>query len=139
LGIGYKDFNLTTQTLLNDVVWGNRGDTYWTLNYSHPLPYDIEFTGSLGWYSYAKEGKFVGTRDARTGADCPAGTAFIIAGCAAGARPVGQAFRNLTLGITQPIGSTGLNWGLQAILGGKNRWGIAQNNRLMGSLSYNVK
>jgi uncharacterized protein (TIGR02001 family) len=139
LGLGYKDVTFTAQTLLNDVVWGNKGDTYWTLNYAKTLPYDLAFTGSLGWYTYKKEGKFVGTHDAYTGNACPAGAAFIIAGCYPGNTPTGQAFRHLILGISQPIGATGLNWGLQYVMGGKNRWDVAQGDKLLGYVSYVLK
>jgi uncharacterized protein (TIGR02001 family) len=139
LSIGYQDIALAAQTLLNDVVWGNAGDTYWTLNYSKTLPYELSFTSSLGWYTYRKEGKFVGTRDAYTGNACPTGSAFIIAGCAPGHTPTSQAFRHLILGIGQPIGVTGLNWGLQYIVGGRNRWDVAQGNKVAASLSYVLK
>lgn len=138
-GIGYKDFALTAQTLLNDVVWGNRGDTYWALNYTRTLPYEITFTGSLGWFTYVKEGRYVGTNDPFTGASCPPGSSFVVNGCYAGGQPVGNAFRHLILGIAQPIGTTGLNWGVQAIIGGENRWGVAQGERLMAYVNYTLK
>jgi len=138
-GVGYKDVTLTAQTLLNDVVWGNRGDTYWALNYTRVLPYAISFTGSLGWFTYTREGRYLGTKDPFTGAACAPDRAFFDNGCVVGAQPIGNAFRNLTLGISQPIGSTGLNWGVQAIISGENRWGIAQGERLMAYLSYILK
>lgn len=136
LGIAYGNLSLNAQTLLANVVWGNRGDTYWTLNYNHDLPYDISFTGSLGWFTYNREGRFVGTRDALTGSACPAGQAFVVNACVAGGRPVSNAFRHLILGISQPIGRSGLVWGLQAIIGGDNRWGVAQSDRMVAYLSY---
>ena len=61
--LGYGEFTLGAQTLLNDVVWGNKGDTYWTLNFTHPLPYAITLNASLGVYSYNKQGKFLGGSD----------------------------------------------------------------------------
>ncbi|MFZ5482885.1 MAG: TorF family putative porin [Pseudomonadota bacterium] len=139
LGVSYRGFSLAAQTLVNDAVWGNQGDTYWTLAYSHALPHDLTLTGTLGAYTYAKEGKYIGTRDPRTGTDCPPGTAFFITGCVAGSGPVGGGFRHFTLALSQPIGDSGFTWSLQAILGGDNRWGMAQGERLMASLSYQIK
>jgi hypothetical protein len=42
----------------------------------------------------------------------------------------------LIVGVTQPIGKTGVTWGLQGIIGGDNRFGVRQKNQLLGSLSY---
>lgn len=139
LGLAYGNLSLNAQTLLANVVWGNRGDTYWTLNYSHALPYDISLSGSLGWYTYTREGRFVGTRDAFTGASCPAGQSFVVNACVAGGRPVSNAFRHLILGLSQPFGSSGASWGLQAIIGGDNRWGVAQRDRLVAYVNYVYK
>ncbi len=38
LGLNYKDFGVTAQTLLEDTIWGNAGDTYFKATYSYPLP-----------------------------------------------------------------------------------------------------
>lgn len=136
LGVSYGDFSLNAQTLLNDVVWGNKGDTYWTLNYSKPLPYDLTLTASLGYYTYKKEGKYLGTVDTLTGAACPAGQSFADNGCYAGGAPSSGGFRHLIVGVTQPIGKTGATWGLQGIIAGENRYGIKQGNQVVASLSY---
>ncbi|MFT5643508.1 MAG: hypothetical protein ACI83P_001055 [Janthinobacterium sp.] len=136
LGISYGEFSAIAQTLLNDVVWGNKGDTYWTLNHVKALPYDITLTTSLGFYSYKKQGKYLGTTDTRTGAACPAGESFSVSGCLSGNAPSSGGFRHLIVGLTQPIGSTGATWGLQGILGGENRFGVKQGNKLVGSISY---
>ena len=136
LGLSFGDFALSAQTLLNDVVWGNKGDTYVTLNYTHALPYKITFLGSLGGYIYKKEGKFLGTTDTLTNTSCGAGSAFNVNGCYAGNRPISSAFRHLILGFTQPILDTPLTWGLQAIIGGETRFGIKQENKVVASISY---
>jgi uncharacterized protein (TIGR02001 family) len=135
LGISYGPFALNAQTLLNDTVWGNRGDTYWTAVYTYALPYDITFTGTLGAYTYKKDGKYLGSTDTLTGTACGAGAAFVVNGCYAGHEPVGSAFRHLTLGLSAPIANTPLVWGLQGIIGGDTRFGVKQGNRLVGSLS----
>lgn len=136
LGVSYGDFSLNAQTLLNDVVWGNKGDTYWTLNYTKDLPHDVTLTTSLGYYTYKKDGKFLGTRDSRDGSACAAGESFIVNGCYAGNAPSSGGFRHLIIGVSQPIGNTGLTWGLQGLIGGKNRFDISQENKVTASLSY---
>jgi uncharacterized protein (TIGR02001 family) len=136
LGLAYGDFAVSAQTLLNDVVWGNKGDTYVTLNYTHALPYKITFLGSLGGYVYKKEGKFLGTTDTLTNTSCGAGSAFNINGCYAGNTPISSGFRHLILGFTQPILDTPLTWGLQAVIAGKTRFGIKQDNKVVASISY---
>jgi uncharacterized protein (TIGR02001 family) len=136
LNLSYGDFTVGAQTLLHDVVWGNKGDTYWTLNYVKPIAYDLTLTTSLGFYSYNKQGKFLGSTDTALGVGCAAGQSFFDNGCLAGNRPVSSGFRHLIVGVTQPIGSTGATWGVQAILGGDNRFGVKQKNQLVASLSY---
>jgi uncharacterized protein (TIGR02001 family) len=136
LNLSYGDFTAGAQTLLQDVVWGNKGDTYWTLNYVKPIAYDLTLTTSLGFYSYNKQGKYLGSTDTAVGVACAAGESFFDNGCLAGNRPVSSGFRHLIVGVTQPIGSTGATWGVQAILGGDNRFGVKQKNQLVGSLSY---
>lgn len=136
LGLSYGDFSATAQTLLQDVVWGNKGDTYWALNYSKLLPYDVTLTGSLGYYTYTKQGKFLGTVDTLTGTACGAGASFADNGCYAGKLPSSGGFRHLIIGFTQPLGKAGASWGLQEVIGGENRFGVQQKNQLVGSLTY---
>jgi uncharacterized protein (TIGR02001 family) len=136
IGAGYGPFGVNAQTLLNDVVWGNKGDTYWTATYTATLPYEINFTGSLGYYTYKKEGKFLGTRDTALGVNCGPGESFVVNGCFAGNRPSSGGFRHLILGATKAIGDTGVVVGLQALIAGENRFAVQQDNRLIGTLSY---
>lgn len=136
LNLSYGEFTLGAQTLLNDVVWGNKGDTYWTLNLTHPLPYELTLTASLGFYSYHKQGKYLGTRDTAFGISCPAGQSFFDNGCLPGGAPVSNGFRHLIVGVSQPIAKTGLTWSVQGILGGDNRFGVRQKGQLLASVSY---
>lgn len=135
-GLTWGAFSLNAQTLLNDVIWGNKGDTYWTLVYTKPLPYDLTFTGTLGAYTYSREGKYLGTRDTATGTACGAGQAFVVNGCFAGNGPSSGALRHLTLGLSAPFPNSSITWSLQAILGGYNRFDIKQGNQLVGMLSW---
>ncbi|MCP3018147.1 TorF family putative porin [Cupriavidus basilensis] len=136
LGLSYGPFSLNAQTLLNDVVWGNKGDTYWTLVYSTTLPYGITFTGTVGAYTYKKEGKYLGTTDTLTGTSCGPHSAFVVNGCFAGNTPSSGAFRHLTLALAAPIPGTPLSAGVQWIIGGYNRFGVHQENRVIASVSY---
>ncbi len=136
LGIAYGAFGLYAQTLLDDVVWGNKGDTYITATFSQPLPYDITLSLNLGYYIYNKEGKYLGTHDGELGVDCGAGQAFVVNGCYDGNRPTSSAFRHFIAGLSQPIGKTGFVWSVQGILGGENRYDIKQQTRAVGMISY---
>ena len=123
LGVSYGPVSVTAQTLLKDVTFGNKGDTYYAATYTQPLPQDFTATATLGWYSYDKQGRDIDSEALCTGA----GKA---ADCA-----VSQAFRHFTVGVTHPIGKTGATWGLQYILGGKNRFDLKQDSQLVGSLA----
>ena len=136
LGAGYKAFGLNAQTLLNDTVWGNKGDTYWSLTYATALPYELNFNASLGWYTYRKEGKYLGSSDTLGNTPCGAGTAFVVNGCYAGNQPIGNGFRHVVLGLSQPLGKYGLSWSVQGIVGGENRYGIRQANKGVASMNY---
>jgi uncharacterized protein (TIGR02001 family) len=136
LGLSYGPVAFNVQTLLKDTTWGNDGDTYWSLVYSRPLPYSITFTGTLGFYTYKKEGKFLGTRDTFLGVDCAPGTAFNVSGCFAGSEPIGSAFRTLILGVAQPIAELPVTWNAQWIIPGKNRFDVTQSNKLVVGIVY---
>ncbi|MDQ5889386.1 MAG: hypothetical protein QG667_2681, partial [Pseudomonadota bacterium] len=114
----------TAQTLLHDVTFGNKGDTYWLATYTHALPQDFTATASLGWYTYDKQG-----RDIDSKALCV--SAGKDEGCA-----VSNAFRHFIVGVSKPFGKTGASWGMQYIFAGKNRFDQQQDNQLVGSLTY---
>ncbi len=122
LGLTYQDLTLTAQTLLNDVTYGNKGDTYFLLAYSTKMPRDFTLTGQLGAYMYKKDGKFIGqyVKDASGN--------LIAEGKSA-------AFRHATIGVSHPLAATGATWGLQYIIGGDNRYGLKQDNALVGTVT----
>src|SRR5882724_1600917 len=111
VGVGYKEFGLNAQTLLQDTVWGNKGDTY------------------------TKEGKFLGTKDTALGVDCAPGQAFVVNGCFAGKGPSSSGFRHLILGVTRGVGK-GVVLGLQGLAPGENRFAVKQEGRVVASISY---
>lgn len=114
LGISYKDFSLTAQTLFNDVTYGNKGDTYFLGTYSTKLPKDFMFTGQVGLYRYTKDGDYVPQT----------------------ADSVSYGFRHLTLGVTHPLGNTGGTMGLSFIVGGKDRYAVKQKNQIVASVGF---
>lgn len=127
LGFSYGPVSVTAQTLLNDVTFGNKGDTYWLGTYTHALPQDFTATASLAWYTYHKNGRDINNYG------CPDGQYNIGTSCS-DAKAVSHAFRHFTVGVTKPIGKTGATWGLQYIFGGKNRFDVSQDDQLVGSL-----
>jgi hypothetical protein len=150
----YGDFGLSFQTLLDDTIWGNQGDTYTSLTWTKGLPYGITFTANAGWYFYEKEGKYLGSRDTTLAGSPTCNTAygqtngfFFVNGCYESmntngvtinreAKALDQGFRHLILGISQPIGETGLTWNAQAIIGGLNRFNIQQENKATIGIAY---
>ena len=113
LGLTYGSFGVTAQTLLNDVTFGNAGDTYFVASYSQPLPMGFTGAAKLGAYYYTKDGDFVPET--------------------ADSEDVG--FRHLILGVTKPLAATGATMGLDMILGGDDRYGVKQDNKLVASVS----
>lgn len=153
INLSYGEFTGQAQTLLSDTIWGNSGDTYWTLAWAKPLPYDLTLTTTAGYYTYGKEGKFLGSTtpwgacpvDA-TG-NVPVQTLFFVNGCFSpvksdgllrntDAKVLSGGFRHLIFGLSQPIGSTGATWNVQAIISGVNRFNIQQDNKITAGISY---
>jgi uncharacterized protein (TIGR02001 family) len=97
--------------LTQDAIWGNKGDIYWTLGYSHDLPSDFKFAGVLGYYTYKDSGKFI-----------PSSTES-------------SAFRHVDLKVSHPLGKTGADMSLTYIIGGKDRQGLDQSNTIVLGLS----
>lgn len=112
IGLSYKQITVTAQTLLNNVTFGNKGDTYFLATYAPELAGG--FTGKLqaAAYYYGDDDEFVGSTT----------TDF--------------AFRHATLGIAHPLGATGANWGLDYIFGGYSRDETKQKNKAVLSLAY---
>jgi hypothetical protein len=146
----YGDFGLSAQTLLEDTIWGNQGDTYLSLTWTQGLPYGITFTANAGYYIYGKEGKYLGSRDTTLpgSPSCGPNAFFFVNGCYAAqktdallspntdAKVLSDGFRHLILGISQPIGETGLTWNAQAIIPGVNRFNIKQDEKFTIGIAY---
>lgn len=115
LGLNYKDFSVTAQTLLEDVTWGNTGDTYILGSYSHALPRDFTLNTKLGLYYYNdKDGEFIKKADTTE--------TF--------------GFRHFTVGLSHPLADTGVNMNLDYIIGGYDRLDNKHKNKVVLGLSY---
>jgi len=103
--------------LLKDVAWGNKGDTYLTLDFQHALPANYEFNATLGYYLYTDSGEFIPATAENSG------------------------FRHLDLklshaiggGASGALGKTGFtpHVSLTYVVGGEDRQGVKQGNALV--------
>ena len=112
LGLSYKSLSVTAQTLLNNVTFGNKGDTYLLATYSPSLPAGFTGKAQVGAYYYGDDDKYVTT----------GGKDFN--------------FRHATLGVAHPLGDTGATWSLDMIFGGYDRMEVKQKNKAVLGLSY---
>lgn len=111
LGLTYKDFGVTAQTLLEDLDWGNAGDTYLKGTYSYALPKDFSLDTALGLYIYAKDGDIKGTENS-------------------------FGFRHFDIGLSKPLADTGITASMNYIFGGYNRFEDKQKNKVVLGLGY---
>jgi len=115
IGVNYKDFAFTTQTLLGDVEWGNKGDTYLLATYSYALPQDFTLNTALGAYYYRDKGEYEGiTLDTQKK----------------------FAFRHFTVGLSHPLGDTGASVSMDYIVGGKLRDDTTLKNKVIFGIKY---
>lgn len=110
--LGYGPVSLGFHSLLKDVAWGNKGDTYWTLDYNQDLPKGFKLGASLGYYTYKNSGKYIASTIEK------------------------NAFRNFNISLSHPIGKTGADMGVTYVIGGKDRSGIDQKNAIFFNISY---
>lgn len=116
LGLSYGSFGLTAQTLLNDVTFGNAGDTYFVASYSADLPMGFSGVAKLGAYYYSDSDPVLGNGYQLTTTE-------------------DFGFRHLILGVSKPLAATGATMGLDYIIGGYDRADVKQDNKLVASLS----
>ena len=114
LGLSYKDFGLTAQTLLEDVSWGNAGDTYIKASYSYALPKDFSLDTALGLYAYQDSGDFEDTL----------GTTESFG------------FRHFDIGLSKPLADTGVTASMNYTVGGYDRADVKQKNKVVFGLKY---
>jgi uncharacterized protein (TIGR02001 family) len=115
LGLNYKDFSISAQTLVADLAWGNAGDTYLLASYSYPLPKDFTLNTSIGAYYYSDSGDFEGNTLDTT-------ETF--------------GFRHATVGVSKPIADTGASFNLDYIFGGYDRSDNKHGNTLVFGFNF---
>ena len=108
---GMVGVTLTARYLLDDVAWGNKGDIYWSVDYSLDLPNEFTLSGLAGYYTYEDSGEFIASSTESSG------------------------FRNIDLKLSHPLGKTGANMSLTYVIGGEDRNGVDQKNALVLGLS----
>ena len=115
LGVSYKGAYVKMQYLLNDGVWGNSGDIYWTAGYAFKLPSDFSFAVDLGYYTYNdNDNDKLGSVTKQT-----------------------SAFRHANFTLSHPIGETGATAGLTYIVAGETRDEVKQGNTMVFGIKYN--
>ena len=112
LGLDYKGLGFTAQTLLEDTVWGNAGDTYFKAAYSYALPQNFSLDAALGLYFYEESGKYIDDSKETFG------------------------FRHFDIGLSKPIGETGATASMTYTLGGYDRNEEKQKNKVAFGLTY---
>lgn len=110
--IGAGPVTLGVKYLLEDLLWGNQGDTYVTIGGSQPLPNDFTVGVTVGYYFYTSEGDFI--------ADTPESSGF----------------RHLDLALSHPIGETGADMSITYTLGGDDRNGVDQQDTVVLGVKY---
>ncbi|QIO07557.1 TorF family putative porin [Acinetobacter shaoyimingii] len=111
LGLNYKDVAVTAQTLLKDTLWGNSGDTYLKASYSYPLPKDFSLDTALGLYYYKENGKFNTSTET-------------------------FGFRHFDIGLSKPLGDTGITANMNYIIGGYDRFDNKHKNKVVFGVGY---
>jgi uncharacterized protein (TIGR02001 family) len=111
LSAGIGNASLGINYLLQDLTWGNQGDTYFNLSYAQPLPSDFSLSGSLMYYMYTKDGKYLPQTTDSTG----------------------SAFRGVSLTLSHPLTKTS-TMGLTAVGGGEDRYGAYQKPMMVLSV-----
>lgn len=115
-GLSYKEFAFTVQPFLNETSYAHKGDTYITATYATTVAEKVGVSAAFGYYKYTKTGDYFDQT--------------------ADPKAVDAAFRHLILGATYPF-TKNVTGGLSYIIGGQNRYGVQQDNQLVGNLSYN--
>jgi len=108
---GFGPVTVGAKYLTKDVVWGNAGDTYLTVDYAQDLPSEFKFAAQLGYYFYTDSGDFIASTAENSG------------------------FRHLNLTVSHPLGKSGANMGITYIVGGEDRQGVQQENAVVLALT----
>ena len=109
--IGWGPLSLGTTYTLDDSVWTNKGDMYWTLAAEGEVGSGFTLGAKGGWYSYEKNGEYINSTESSN-------------------------FRDLDLYVSHGLGATGADMGLHYIVGGKDRDGNDLDDNMVLRLSF---
>jgi len=123
VAVGLGDFTGQMQYLLNDGLWGNAGDIYWTLGYETEIPKGFTLGASLGYYTY----------DDDDNSELCIG-AGLAAGCDVTTKK--SNFRHLNLTLSHPVGNTGADMYVQYTKAGKDRSNVKHDDSMVLGITY---
>lgn len=112
-----NSFRVGAQTYFNDTVYMNQWDSYFSLDYSHPLPQGFQLDLSTGVSYYQDNGKFEGGTFLNTEKD--------------------WVFRHASAQVSHSLfnNDKARGW-LKYVVGGENRAGVDQKNMLVAGMRY---
>jgi len=111
--LSFADGYVQMQYLLNDGVWGNSGDIYWTAGYSFSLPKDFGLAFDAGYYTYDDSASDYGVTTSST-----------------------SEFRNLNITLSHPVAATGADMYVQYTVAGKDRNAVQYDDSIVMGLTY---
>lgn len=123
LSLGVGPVTAKVQYLLNDGLWGNAGDAYWTLNYGTDLPAGFSFAATAGYYTYETDDN----DDLCIGAGQAPGCSITT---------TDSEFRHVDLKLSHPIGQTGADMSVTYIVAGKDRAEVEYDDTIIFGVSY---
>ena len=109
--IGFGPVKLGTTYALDDSIWTNKGDMYWTLAAEGEVAGGFTLGAKAGWYYYEKNGEWINSTES-------------------------SGFRDLDLSVAHGLGATGADMGLHYIVGGKDRDGNDLDDHAILSVSF---
>ena len=112
--VGFGPVSLGAKYLMDDIVWGNQGDIYWTLGGDMDIGAGFNLGGTLGYYTYETDGEYI--------PEAPEAKS--------------SAFRHFDVTLSHPIGSTGADANFTYIFGGEDRFGGDQDDAMVFSVTY---
>jgi len=113
LKLSMADGYVRMQYLLNDGVWGNSGDIYWTAGYAFGLPSDFGLSFDAGYYTYDDSASDYGVTTSST-----------------------SEFRNLNITLSHAVGTTGADMYVQYTVAGKDRNAVSYDDSIVMGLTY---
>lgn len=111
--LGYGPVSVGLVYSVDDVVWENGGDMYWTFGYETGLPNDFTFSATAGYFMY---------EDA-AGDFLPASTSD-------------SGLKHVDLSLSHPVGDTGADMSITYVVGGEDRNEVDQEDTVVLGLSY---